>query len=182
VPADDALPQDSCAYGARLAMPPRVVIDTNVWLDLFVFQDRAVLPLAQALQSAALVAIRSCQTDAELLVVLARPRFARLAGASSSALMQHWLALAQCTTTLGSAPWLCRDPNDQKFLDLAYSARAHNLITRDRALLRLAPAARPTGLRIVGPAAFGAAPDNWPVQNQGCFIAADRFSNRTTGA
>ena len=166
--ADDALPQASGKQGVGLATPPRVVIDTNVWLDLFVFHDRAARPLAQALQGEAVVAIRSSQTDAELLAVLARPRFASLAGSSTSALMQHWQALAQFASMRGSAPWLCRDPNDQKFLDLAYSAGAHSLFTKDRALLCLARAARRDGLRIIGPADFDPAPERRPVQNPSC--------------
>lgn len=37
---------------------------------------------------------------------------------------------------------VCRDPADQKFLDLAIAARADRLLTRDKALLRLARRAR----------------------------------------
>ena len=32
----------------------------------------------------------------------------------------------------------CSDPDDQKFIDLAIAARAHTLVTRDKALLKLA--------------------------------------------
>jgi hypothetical protein len=32
----------------------------------------------------------------------------------------------------------CTDPDDQKFIDLAVAARAHTLVTRDKALLKLA--------------------------------------------
>lgn len=146
------------------AEPPRVVIDTNVWLDLFVFEDPAAQPLAQALRDATLLALRSFQTDAELLAVLARPRFASFVGTSAPALMQHWRALAQCSPILGRSPWQCRDPHDQKFLDLAYCAHAQTLYTKDRALLRLARAARRDGLQIIGPAALAAAPDGCRAQ------------------
>ena len=163
--ADDASPQASGKQCVGFAAPPRVVIDTNAWLDLFVFHDQAARPLALALQGEALLAIRSSQTDAELLAVLARPRFAGLAGASTSALMQRWQALAQFVPMHGSAPWLCRDPSDQKFLDLAYSTGTHTLFTKDRALLCLARAARRAGLRIISPADFAPAPDSRPVQD-----------------
>ena len=40
----------------------------------------------------------------------------------------------------------CTDPDDQKFLDLALHAHAKWLVSRDKALLRLARKARPLGL------------------------------------
>jgi predicted nucleic acid-binding protein len=46
---------------------------------------------------------------------------------------------------------MCRDPLDQKFLDLAVSVRAGWLITRDRDLLKLARKTRRQGLLIVTP-------------------------------
>jgi hypothetical protein len=45
----------------------------------------------------------------------------------------------------------CRDPDDQKFLELARACRADLLLTRDRALLELA---RRTPFRIVTPRAW----------------------------
>jgi hypothetical protein len=47
---------------------------------------------------------------------------------------------------------LCRDPDDQKFLEAALAARAGFLVTRDRALLDLARRAAP--FRILSPQAF----------------------------
>jgi len=132
------------------------VIDTNVWLDLFVFEDRAARPLAQALQRGAVRVIRSMRTDAELLAVLARPKFGqRLPPNSIAVLLCNWQSLAHCVDAGGSAPWLCADPDDQKFLDLAYSSRVQALFTKDRALLRLAHAARKHGLQIVQPTVLG---------------------------
>ncbi len=160
--------QASGKQDGQFFAPRRVVIDTNVWLDLFVFEDRAAQPLAQALQGGSLVAVRSEQTDAELLAVLARPRFAALGAAAVSALIRRWQLLAQCAPVPGRAPWLCRDPDDQKFLDLAYYAHACALYTKDRALLRLARAARHDGLQIVGPTSVEPASGSCPVQNQKC--------------
>jgi predicted nucleic acid-binding protein len=51
----------------------------------------------------------------------------------------------------------CTDPDDQKFIDLAICARAHTLVTRDKALLRLAgKAAARHGVRICRPEAWSA--------------------------
>ncbi len=45
----------------------------------------------------------------------------------------------------------CSDPDDQQFIDLAIAHRAHALLTRDRAVLRLAARARHFGVLIATP-------------------------------
>jgi predicted nucleic acid-binding protein len=45
----------------------------------------------------------------------------------------------------------CTDPDDQMFVDLALEAGARWLVSRDRAVLRLARPALPLGLAIVAP-------------------------------
>ena len=46
---------------------------------------------------------------------------------------------------------VCRDPDDQKFIDLALARNARWLISRDKALLALAKRAKPRGLLIQKP-------------------------------
>ena len=133
---------------------PVVVIDTNIWLDLYIFADAAAKPLAAALASGALRAVRSDGTDTELRRVLARPEFAARAAALGPEPLHAWQALAERAVAQRPAPWLCSDADDQKFLDLAYSAAAEALFTKDRALLRLARRTRAAGLAIVEPRAF----------------------------
>jgi predicted nucleic acid-binding protein len=57
-----------------------------------------------------------------------------------------WTALARLVdipATLGAGARLhCSDPDDQKFIDLAICAGAHTLVSRDKALLKLARKAR----------------------------------------
>lgn len=153
VPGVDGVPADSAA-----APPPLAVIDTNVWLDLYVFGDARAAPVAQALAAGHLWALRSRRTDDELALVLERPVFAQRAGAAGLARqLAAWQGLARFFEGQpGPAPWLCRDPQDQKFLDLACAARARWLFTKDRALLDLAKAARRAGLAIATPEAYGA--------------------------
>jgi putative PIN family toxin of toxin-antitoxin system len=135
---------------------PRAVVDTNVLLDCWVFDDTAARPLWHAIEAGRLACLRSAETDAELADVLRRPMFApRLAlrAATADALLAHWQARARLVERVFSAPLGCTDPHDQKFLDLAASARAELLITKDKALLKLARRARRDGLAIVAVAA-----------------------------
>ena len=132
-------------------MAPRLVLDTNVLLDFWVFEDARALPIRQSIQQGRVVALRSAATDAELSEVLARPQFG-LAPHRQSAVILEWQALAQPAAHVFAAPWLCTDPRDQKFLDLAHTARATALITKDKALLKLRRRATRDGLTIGTPA------------------------------
>ncbi len=138
----------------RSAMDPTtIVLDTNVLLDLWVFDDPGVASLRAALASGACVALRSRATDAELAEVLARPQF-DLSAERQRALLADWNDSARPVERVFPAPWHCADPRDQPFLDLAFTARAQCLLTKDKALLRLARKAEPAGLLILAPARF----------------------------
>jgi len=134
------------------------VIDTNVWLDLFIFLDARAEPLRRALDAAdGVQAVRSAPTDAELDAVLRRPRFALLQ-ARAAAGLEYWRRTARDLapgTSGAGAPWICRDPDDQKFLELAFAARASLLLTKDKALLALHRRATRDGLAILSPSDFG---------------------------
>jgi putative PIN family toxin of toxin-antitoxin system len=117
----------------------RIVIDTNVCLDLFVFHDPRWATLLAALESGAVEAITRDDCRAEYLVVL---HYAHLpldddsrpgAGARFDALIKV-VAPAAKPVRLP----VCSDPDDQKFLEVARDGDADILITKDKALLRLA--------------------------------------------
>ena len=110
-----------------------------------------------------LQAVRSAGTDDELQRVLARPVFAQRLGrripgtspaAAAQGLIENWQALATEVAPRSACAFVCRDPDDQKFLDLACAAGAAWLFTKDRALLSLAAKARRAGLAIVVPSAY----------------------------
>jgi predicted nucleic acid-binding protein len=132
----------------------RLVLDTNAVLDLWFFEDPPARALRAAIDGGRLEVRRSDACDAELAAVLARPRFAiGVAGERApDRLLAHWRALAVASQP-GAAPWRCTDADDQKFLDLAHGTGARVLVTKDRALLRIAQAARSSGLAIAPPAA-----------------------------
>lgn len=132
---------------------PRLVLDTNVWLDLLVFRDPGVAPLLDALRTGRACAVTSAATRAELGRVLAYPALA-LDGASRAAAMDHALALSSCFDAPPPARPLprCSDPDDQVFIELAVAAAAQALLSRDAALLRMARRLQREGIRVTTPA------------------------------
>ena len=130
--------------------PARIVLDTNVLLDFWVFDDPGTRWLAAALSRRPGAALRSAATEREFVDVLARPRFG-VSPELQRDIVRRWQAASAFVEAAAPAPLFCSDPGDQKFLDLACAARAPLLLTKDRALLRLARRARAFGLAIARP-------------------------------
>lgn len=131
----------------------RVILDTNVCLDLFVFRDPRWEALLSALQSGEIEAVTQENCRNEWLRVLDYPHLP-LDAESKKQAMSEFDALIACTAPeLRSTPLpICTDKDDQKFLELARDAHAACLITKDKALLKLARKTASAGLfRIVQP-------------------------------
>lgn len=142
--------------------PARLVLDTNVWLDWLVFDDPALAPLRTAYAQKRVSIFIDAPCTEELRRVLAyRLSKSVLGAAEQEAAMILCLRVATpVTAPMGTGlPPLpdCRDPDDQKFLELARAAGAHALLTKDRALLELARRKyRPTGFAILTPQTWAA--------------------------
>jgi len=138
----------------------RVVLDSNIWLDILVFDDPQTRPIRAALERGALLALIDARCLRELAHVLDYPQFA-LRNVNKSAALDTVARLAQQVDWLpvesASALPQCKDPDDQKFLELAHAAGAAWLISKDRAVLKLAKrTARDFGFRIAKPEVFNA--------------------------
>lgn len=134
------------------ATPIRLVLDTNVALDVLAFKDPRCNALAGILQSGEAQWLASPHMRIELENVLKRPMLARHAF-DAAGVLDQFDRLTVPSKTGPSHPRLrCRDTDDQPFLDLALAAAASALITHDRDLLVLAARARAFGLRIQTPA------------------------------
>ena len=131
---------------------PRAVLDTNVLLDLWLFDEASVRPLRTAIEAGDLRALRSRDCDAEFEEVIGRRQFG-LDAATRMRILARWAGCSEPIAAVSPAPLACTDPDDQKFLDAACSAGADWLLTRDKALLRLARRAAAVGLRIRSPVA-----------------------------
>ena len=134
-----------------------LVIDTHVVLDWLAFRHPVGAPLEEALTSRRCRWLCTRDMRDELARVVVRESLARWA-IDARAVLAVFDALGVDTgepVSLGAAERLhCSDPDDQMFIDLAIARRAHALLTRDRALLRLAPRARRFGVRIATPEAW----------------------------
>ena len=128
----------------------RVVVDTNALVS------RLLLPNSTAGQ-----AVRKAVDQAELLVseatmeeladVLARPKFDRYVTVADRQEFLRLLGRVARLTPILHAVRACRDPRDDKFLELAVNGEADTIVTGDRDLLALDPF---RGIAIVTPARY----------------------------
>jgi len=145
----------------------KAVLDTNVWLDWLVFDDPSARELGLVAEAGALALLATPATRAEWLDVIGRPQF-RLDAAAREAVAGRYdlhATLVDANPPVEDLPGqavpppparvpLCRDPDDRKFVELAVAAGASFLVSRDKALLKLARQARRWhGLEIVRPEA-----------------------------
>lgn len=147
--------QIDAASASGVAGPPKsVVIDTNVILDMFLYTDPRVSALVAALNSGELQWLATRVMREELARVLQYEHLqkrlmakASAEGASSdegsaSASATALLILgkmdqqAQVLEVAPRASYVCKDVDDQKFIDLAQAHRSM-LISKDKAVLSM---------------------------------------------
>lgn len=131
----------------------KLVLDTNVIMELLHWRDPRSSPLMCAIEAGSV----SCFTDAaclaELQRVLAYPQFGRDESARQAIFSCYLTFAAEVPAGEVSANLpRCRDGDDQKFMELAARCGADLLVTRDRELLKLARSRRhPAPFAIVTP-------------------------------
>jgi putative PIN family toxin of toxin-antitoxin system len=116
-----------------------VVLDTNILLDIFVFNDERALHLKKVLFDKTRHFVASQKTIEEFADVISRPLF-KLDEEAQAAILAQWQSIAEQRddSNVAPAPWKCQDPDDQIFLDLAYQLRPTILISKDNAVLQMA--------------------------------------------
>jgi putative PIN family toxin of toxin-antitoxin system len=140
---------------------PAVVLDTNVILEAWVFANPDSVALFEAVSTRTLTWLATREMREELVDVLARglgPRWP----ADWETLQERWHSHAVERPTEASKPaqWpRCTDRDDQKFVDFALQQKARWLISRDRAVLKLASRCARLGLTVVNPTRWRAI---WP--------------------
>ena len=133
---------------------PKVVLDTNTVLDWLVFDDPGCIELSWRILKGQLVWHATQAMRDELAHVLPRSAFARWQPDMARVLAsfdQHARLAAPPEEAIPVQVPSCKDPDDQKFIDLACTIGARWLFTRDRALLDLARSARRIGVEVLKP-------------------------------
>lgn len=137
-----------CAAPAP-ARQPLVVLDTNILLDVFIFDDSAAKAIKQALEAGQIDWIATQPMRDELARVLAYaqivPRLAFYQLAASDVLAafdRH----ARLLPAASKCRLNCRDADDQKFIDLAVATQAL-LLSKDKHILSMAKRLRALGVQ-----------------------------------
>jgi len=128
----------------------RLVVDTNLWISRLLMPNGTA---ARAVDHALAwgVPLMSEATLAELADVLARPKFDRYVSCDDRQGFLQRLGGVVRIVTVTQTIRACRDPNDDKFLDVAVSGDASLIVTGDQDLLVLHPF---HGIDILAPADF----------------------------
>jgi uncharacterized protein len=127
----------------------RVVLDTNVLVSA-ALKDRSFPAIAVRIAGERHVLLKSVATERQLFEVLARPYLAPLIAPATLVWFSELLAAAE-TVTIAERIAACRDPTDDKFLELAVGGWADVIVSGDADLLALNPF---RDIPIITPAAF----------------------------
>ena len=117
----------------------RVVLDTNIVLDLWLYNDPATPALLEALENKTVQWLATQVMRDELERVLAYAHIAQrlaLAQRGAQAILAQFDAHAQLMPIAPKAMFVCKDTDDQKFIDLA-AQRQTQLISKDKAVLTM---------------------------------------------
>jgi putative PIN family toxin of toxin-antitoxin system len=122
--------------GAQERVNRRVVFDTNTVISALLFANGRLNCPRQHWREGGCVPLISRATVAELMRVLRYPKFG-LSTEDGRELLAEYLPFCEVIELTERCACVCRDKNDQIFLDLAQSGGAAALVTSDRDLLAL---------------------------------------------
>jgi putative PIN family toxin of toxin-antitoxin system len=127
----------------------RLVVDTNVFISAALKQASAPGTVIRWLEAHDGL-LKTAVTERELMAVLQRPRIAPKIAPRVFENLRRLFAGAELVT-IAERVTACRDPKDDKFLELAINGRADAIISGDADLLTLDVF---RGIPIITPSAF----------------------------
>ena len=131
-------------------MPAKpIVIDTNIVLDLLVFNDVLAQPLKQALQAGELDWLATQAMRDELARVLGYPKIVprlNFYQRSADEVLAEFDRHARLVEVAAKASLTCSDADDQKFIDLAVAHQAL-LLSKDQAVISMSKRLLAHGIR-----------------------------------
>jgi putative PIN family toxin of toxin-antitoxin system len=129
----------------------KLVLDTNVVIDWLVFDDEFLASFRERVRVGSIRVITHAPAVNELRRVLGYP-ILKLGAERQAMVLEQYVELAvpfeseAIPVPLGFPR--CRDPDDDPFVRLAWQAGADALVSRDKAVLKLAKRARKFGFQI----------------------------------
>ena len=118
---------------------PALVLDTNILLDVWVFGDAAAAPLISGLPQGRWRWLATAPMREELARVLAYPQIVKSLTHHQihpQMVLDQFDAHAEIAAVAPKASLTCKDPDDQKFIDLAV-AHSATLLSKDHAVLSM---------------------------------------------
>lgn len=119
---------------AQKGVSRRAVFDTSTVMSALLFANGRLAWLPQHWRERGCVPLISRVTAAELTRVLRHPKF-ELTSADRRELLADYLPYCEAVEVVKRCPFVCKDANDQPFLDLAESGKADLLVSGDRHLI-----------------------------------------------
>ena len=117
---------------------PRFVFDANVIVSAFLFKNSPPRLALETAKNQGIIILSDTVID-ELSNVLSRSKFDRYLAKSIRQELLETLVEASLLVQPSESTDECRDPKDNKYLELAISGHAESLITGDEDLLVLNP-------------------------------------------
>ena len=127
----------------------RVVLDTNILVSA-ALKQKSMPGMAALLVERRGGMLKSLATEQQLFEVVVRPYFDSLIDPDTRAWLRKLMAAAELVT-ITERVVACRDPTDDKFLEVAVNGHADLIVSGDQDLLTLNPF---RDIAIVTPAAF----------------------------
>lgn len=119
--------------------PALVVLDTNIVLDLWLYKDPATPNLLAALAQQKVTWLATQVMRDELERVLAYPHIVKrltFSQIEAAEVLAQFDAHAKLMPVAARAMYVCKDVDDQKFIDLAVAHTAQ-LVSKDKAVLTM---------------------------------------------
>ena len=131
--------------------PQTIVLDTNIVLDLWLYLDPTTPALLEALTSKRVDWVATQVMRDELERVLTYPHIVlrmQKGGLVAEDVLAQFDQFARVVPVADRAPYVCKDADDQKFIDLAcaYSCR---LVSKDKAVLTMRNRLARVGVSVV---------------------------------
>ena len=115
----------------------RIVIDTNIWISFLLTKDFSLFD--KIVSNPNLILVFSAKLLEEFIEVAGRPKFKRYFSSDDLEELLFQMREHGEFITVTTSTNICRDPKDNKFLELAVACDAQYIVTGDDDLLVLNP-------------------------------------------